>query len=538
MGGGWRISTRLAVLVVASLVGTVAVGGYGLVAMRAEQQRTAETLARIRTMEAAVDAARVAEVTYKQQIQEFKNVMLRGHERADLDRYTVAFHKSADQVRKLSAETRRLVSALDLPLAGWDEALAMHADITAQYVAALQQLDPQRPESVREVDRSVRGKDRPLTDKMDAVIAELHAFSGREATRLADAAAAESRRVSAVLAALVLATLAAGAAFGTWLARGITRPLNEAVAVSRRVADGDLTANLRTDGRDELAELLRSLSLMTGNLRTLVGAVAGSARSVAETSAQIAQGNTDLSQRTEEQASTLEETASQMEELTSTVTQNAANAQEASEVADDAARIAHQGGEVVGQVVATMGGISESSRRIAEIIGVIDGIAFQTNILALNAAVEAARAGEQGRGFAVVAAEVRNLAQRSASAAREIKTLIGDSVGKVDAGARLVTEAGRTMEDILAAVQRVNELSAEIAAASREQSAGIEQVNTAVAQMDQVVQQNASLVEEASAAAEAMKEEAGELLQRISRFRLDGQDALLARPQDLPRLAA
>ena len=257
---------------------------------------------------------------------------------------------------------------------------------------------------------------------------------------------------------------------------------------------------------------------------------AHSARTVADTSAQIAQGNVDLSQRTEEQASTLEETASSMEELTATVGQNADHARQASQLAADASRVAREGGEVVGTVVASMSAISGSSRRIAEIIGVIDGIAFQTNILALNAAVEAARAGEQGRGFAVVATEVRNLAQRSAGAAKEIKGLISESVQQVEAGSRQVDAAGRKMDDVVLAAQKVNQLIAEIAGASQEQRSGIEQVNAAVTAMDQGVQQNASLVEEAAAATESMKGQAAALHASVARFRL--QEA--AGEQSLP----
>jgi methyl-accepting chemotaxis protein len=264
-----------------------------------------------------------------------------------------------------------------------------------------------------------------------------------------------------------------------------------------------------------------------------VGEVAEGARTVAQTSTQIAQGNLDLSQRTEEQASTLEETASSMEELTTTVGQNADHARQASQLASDASRIARQGGEVVGQVVRTMTAISDSSRKIAEIIGVIDGIAFQTNILALNAAVEAARAGEQGRGFAVVATEVRNLAQRSAGAAKEIKALISASVQQVQAGSDQVGAAGRKMEDIVQSASRVSGLVSEIASASQEQSSGIEQVNAAIIAMDQGVQQNASLVEEAAAATESMKAQASALLQAVARFRL-GDTA----PVDLQPVAA
>jgi len=331
----------------------------------------------------------------------------------------------------------------------------------------------------------------------------------------ADAVDGRNVFVAVCVAGVLLAMLL------SWLIlRAVTIPISQAAALAKRVAGGDLSPQPQSASTDEIGQLLRALAEMTDGLRSLVGEVAGSATTVADTSAQIAQGNLDLSQRTEEQASTLEETASSMEELTSTVTQNAQNARQASQLAVDASEVARKGGQVVGQVVATMTGISESSKKIADIISVIDGIAFQTNILALNAAVEAARAGEQGRGFAVVAAEVRNLAQRSAGAAKEIKALIGDSVDKVSAGTRLVGVAGQTMEEVVAAVRKVSDLVAEIAAASQEQSTGVQQVSTAVSQMDQVVQQNATLVEEASAATESMKEQAASLLRMVSRFDL------------------
>ncbi|WP_281068669.1 methyl-accepting chemotaxis protein [Ramlibacter agri] len=333
------------------------------------------------------------------------------------------------------------------------------------------------------------------------------------------AQAAFDRVLLAFVAVLALSLLVSGAVT-LFMSRAIVRPLRNAVSAARQVARGDLASDLQVSGRDETAELLQAMAEMKQDLRSLVGDVAAGAHAVADTSVQIAQGNLDLSQRTEEQATTLEETASSMEELTATVTQNAHNAQAASQKAVNASNIARRGGDVVAQVVSTMNGISASSGRIADIIGVIDGIAFQTNILALNAAVEAARAGEQGRGFAVVAAEVRNLAQRSATAAKEIKALIGDSVGQVQAGAQLVDTAGRTMQEIVDSVKDVSVLLAEIAAATQEQSSGIGQVNTAVAQMDRVVQQNASLVEEAAAATESMKEQAAALLKLVARFQV------------------
>ena len=333
------------------------------------------------------------------------------------------------------------------------------------------------------------------------------------------ASASSARALAVLVAVLVVAVLASGMA-ALMMSRAIVRPLHAAIRTADQIARGDLSTDVTVRGTDETADLLQALAEMTNNLRQLVGEVAGGAHMVADTSAQIAQGNQDLSQRTEEQASTLEETASSMEELTSTVSLNAQNARQASQLAMNASDVARKGGQVVGQVVSTMAGISGSSRKIGDIIGVIDGIAFQTNILALNAAVEAARAGEQGRGFAVVAAEVRNLAQRSAAAAKEIKSLIGESVQKVDAGGKLVHDAGKTMDEIVASVKQVSDLIAEIAAASEEQDAGIQQVNTAVTQMDQVVQQNASLVEEAAAATESMKVQASSLLRMVARFKL------------------
>ena len=273
---------------------------------------------------------------------------------------------------------------------------------------------------------------------------------------------------------------------------------------------------------NDKSSLLFAMKSMRDSLAKVVGEVRSGTDTIATASGQIAAGNQDLSSRTEEQASSLEETASSMEELTSTVKQNADNARQANQLAVSASEVASRGGTVVSQVVQTMGSINASSKKIVDIIGVIDGIAFQTNILALNAAVEAARAGEQGRGFAVVAAEVRNLAQRSAAAAKEIKTLIDDSVDKVDSGAKLVDEAGATMQEIVDSIQRVTDIMSEITAASAEQTSGIEQINQAITQMDQVTQQNAALVEEAAAASEAMQEQAGKLAQVVAVFRLDG----------------
>ena len=327
-----------------------------------------------------------------------------------------------------------------------------------------------------------------------------------------------------------------GSVIGWWITQSVVEPLRQAVKVAQSVADGDLTQKIEADRGDETGQLLKALKSMNDGLLQIVGDIRHSVETINTASQEIAAGNIDLSQRTEEQAASLEETAASMEELTSTVRQNAENAREANSLAEGSSDIAQKGGGVVGEVVTTMAGINESSKKIVDIIGVIDGIAFQTNILALNAAVEAARAGEQGRGFAVVAGEVRSLAQRSAAAAKEIKQLINDSVDKVTTGTALVDRAGATMGEVVDSIRRVTQIMSEITHASTEQSAGIEQVNTAVTQMDEVTQQNAALVEEAAAAASSLQDQARMLMQAVNRFKLD--NATQAAPMSSPRAAS
>ena len=337
-----------------------------------------------------------------------------------------------------------------------------------------------------------------------------------------------SNQATLVMVSLLAALVALGTLLAWWITRSITVPINEAVAVAERVAQGDLASCIVVRNRDETGRLMAALKAMNESLVGIVHTVRSSSDSIATGSAQIASGNADLSQRTEEQASALQQTAASMEQLGSTVRQNADNARQANQLALSASTVAVKGGEVVGQVVGTMKGINDSSRKIVDIISVIDGIAFQTNILALNAAVEAARAGEQGRGFAVVASEVRNLAQRSAEAAKQIKSMITASVERVEQGSALADQAGATMEEVVSAIRRVTDIMGEISSASTEQSQGVSQVSEAVSQMDQVTQQNAALVEQSAAAADSLKQQAQQLVSAVAVFKLGaGAQALV-----------
>jgi methyl-accepting chemotaxis protein len=359
----------------------------------------------------------------------------------------------------------------------------------------------------------------PSLKRVLGALDSLVAYEGEQAAQAATQA--ETLSASARASMIVLGSVAVLlGAFVAWIiTRSITRPINAAVAVAETVASGDLSSHIVVNSSDETGRLLGALKAMNDSLLGVVAQVRHGTDAIATASSEIAAGNLDLSSRTEEQASSLEETASSMEELTSTVKQNADNARQANQLAKSASEVAVRGGSIVAQVVDTMGTINDSSKKIVDIIGVIDGIAFQTNILALNAAVEAARAGEQGRGFAVVATEVRNLAQRSAGAAKEIKELIAASVANVDTGSRLVNEAGQTMGDIVDSIVRVTDIMGEITSATHEQTIGIEQINMAIAQMDEVTQQNAALVEEAAAASQSMQEQAGELAHVVGFFK-------------------
>ncbi|WP_312518925.1 methyl-accepting chemotaxis protein [Massilia sp.] len=407
-----------------------------------------------------------------------------------------------------------------------DRAKALRADFSQAREDVLKARLANDPAAIEQAyKRRFEPASKAFVDALDEFAKQQSTATAGVGTRILDSFA-ETR---VILIALGIVAVVFGIACAIFITRTITAPLGRALEVAERVAAGDLTSRFESNRRDEVGQLMDALGRMNASLAAIVGQVRDGTATIARASDEIASGNQDLSSRTEQQASSLEETAASMEELTATVRQNSEHARRANGLAGSAASIAREGGRMVGDVVGTMGKIDASSQRIVDIIGVIDGIAFQTNILALNAAVEAARAGEQGRGFAVVASEVRNLAQRSATAAKEIKTLIDDSVEQVQEGTRQVGRAGATMQQIVDSIGQVTTIVSEIAAASEEQSAGIDGVNTAVVEMDRVTQQNAALVEQAAAAAESLREQAAQLADVVGTFRLAaGQESPVA----------
>ena len=458
-------------------------------------------------------------VTFKTQVQEWKDTLLRGKDAAKLEKHWGAFAKQEDAVEdKAKALLATLPPGDSRTLV--EQFSAAHVKMGADYRKGFDafkaaEFDPAAG------DAAVAGMDREPA----RLLAEAGGKIAAESASVSATAAVQAHRASLVSIVLMLVVGAAGIVIGVWFSRRITRPVDYAVGVAEAIAGGDLTSAVRVVGRDEIAQLMKALVAMQGSLASVVGNVRSNSESVATASSQISQGANDLSARTEEQAAALQQAAASMDQLGSTVRQNAENALSANQLALGASTVARKGGAVVGEVVETMKGINDSSRRIVDIIGVIDGIAFQTNILALNAAVEAARAGEQGRGFAVVAGEVRSLAQRSADAAKEIKSLISASVERVEHGTQLVDRAGETMTEIVNSIARVTDIMGEISAASTEQSTGVSQIGDAISQMDQATQQNAALVEESAAAAESLKDQAHQLVQVVAVFKLDGATA-------------
>jgi len=506
-----KISTRLPLLMGAVLLMAICAGLFGI------QQLNRALGSFVHVNEHDLVEERLATAMlggFKTQVQEWKNTLLRGKDPKQLERYWSAFQSQEAEVAAMAAKLKQaLPEGEALKLVG--QFITAHAEMGAGYRKAYEAFKAAEFD-LAVGDAAVKGMDRApseLVEKLAVNIATLSATHLKEAQASGEQAAKVS--VGLMLAAAVLGAIAV-----VLTSQSIVRPIREGVKVAQAVAAGDLSSHIAVTRRDETGELLAALKTMNGSLVGIVSTVRNSSDSIATGSAQIAGGNADLSQRTEEQASALQQTAASMEELGTTVRQNADNASQANQLALNASGVAVKGGEVVGRVVETMKGINESSRQIAEIIGTIDGIAFQTNILALNAAVEAARAGEQGRGFAVVASEVRSLAQRSAEAAKDIKRLISVSVERVEQGTALVDQAGSTMQDVVQAIRRVTDIVGEISSASGEQSQGVSQIGEAVNQMDQVTQQNAALVEESAAAAESLKLQAQQLVQAVAAFRL------------------
>jgi methyl-accepting chemotaxis protein-1 (serine sensor receptor) len=515
-----KLSLKIPLAFAAALLLMFSGAIYGIFALNQSIDAYSTTVQQNVADERMVSATLVA---FKLQVQEWKDTLLRGKDPVKLDQYWSAFQTREKTVDTLAAELKTTLpegASRDLI----EKFAAAHVSMGEGYRKGFEAFKASGFEPSAG-DKAVAGVDREPAALLEQAAKKISADSAQ----VAATAAINARHATETSISLMLAVLALAMIGGVLFSRSVSRPLGRALGCARAVATGDLSLEFDSSGKDEIAQLLNALKDMQLSLSHVVSKVRRNAEGVALASAEIAAGNLSLSSRTEEQAASLEETAASMEELTATVRLNAENARNASALADKASSTASRGGNVMDDVIQTMHGIADSSNKVTEIIAVIDGIAFQTNILALNAAVEAARAGEQGRGFAVVAAEVRTLAQRSATAAKEIKGLIAQSTDRVGAGSALVSGAGQIIVDIVESVQRVTNIVGEISTASQEQSTGIEQVNTAVTQMDEVTQQNAALVEQASAAAQALAEQANSLRDAVSVFKLRDESALVRR---------
>ncbi|MDO8040149.1 methyl-accepting chemotaxis protein [Janthinobacterium sp. SUN137] len=506
------IAKRLYVLILSVVLGLAALAGFGIYQM--DRVYTAASYATVNTVPSLLTLNR-AFVPFTQmrtavwQHMASKDAARRDKLEAGINEARAAVGKALDQYEKENISDEQ-----DKALLATDRAVLLRYDAVRDKVLALSKAG--------ELDaaRDLLMASQPLIKELVDALAAHHRYNETLAARGAADGAAAAASARWISCGLALAVTALVAGMGLLLARRIAASLADAIGVARTIASGDLSVQVSAASHDEVGQLMTALAEMSGSLVRIVAEVRAGTDTIGTASSQIAAGNLDLSARTEQQAGSLEETASAMEELTATVRQNADNARQARQMAVSASDQAQRGGQVMGDVIRTMQAIDSSSAKIADIIGVIDGIAFQTNILALNAAVEAARAGEQGRGFAVVATEVRNLAHRSAAAAKEIKALIGDSVQQVQQGGKLVRQAGATMTEVVDTVRSVTGIVSEISAASVEQSTGIEEINRAIAQMDEVTQQNAALVEEAAAASQSLQEQAARLADVVGTFKL------------------
>ncbi|WP_345811037.1 methyl-accepting chemotaxis protein [Paraburkholderia sp. PREW-6R] len=515
-----KIAVKLALLGAVLLAATMIVGLEGWHALSRTHALQIESARTLSQYAQAADTARVAQVEFKKQVQEWKDLLLRGADQAAFTKYRDAFNKESGTTHAALLQLKDQFTALGVNTDGVDSALATHSSLQNSYLEALKHYDAADPNSAHVVDGLVKGIDRAPTAAIDDIVAAVMRQAHDSNVRTTASAESAYTLATVLLLSVVIASLGVGA-FAVWfLSHAITAPVKQAVGVAQAVAAGDLRADVMVQSEDETGQLLIALNEMNQRLRHIVSEIREGANTISSATQEIAAGNLDLSARTEEQAASLEETAASMQHFTDSVQRNASNAREATALAQTAAQAAREGGIVMTDAVRTMGQIDAASKRIVDIIAVVEAISAQTNILALNAAVEAARAGTQGRGFAVVASEVRSLAQRSADAAREIKTLIRESVATIDAGTQLINRANLTMNGVVESAGSVTRIIESIATASVDQAQGIAEVNDAVTQMDQVTQSNAALVEQAAAAADAVQNKASGLVRSVSFFRL------------------
>lgn len=522
----FKIGQRLGFLATLLLFATLLMGLHGLQVNQQALANNQQVMAREILIAQSIDTARSAQVQFKIQVQEWKNTLLRGTQGEEVfNKYKKAFLQESQKTQALLNQLSQIQRALGLPDAPVEQARTVHAGLEHQYLAALASYDIRDIASAARVDHLVTGIDRAPVQQIDALVTATLQRAQQMHQAIEASNLAHYHKTRLLLLIAMACILLVGAAITAWLIQSITRPLKQAISVAKTVAAGDLRTHIHVSGRDETAQLMAALQEMNHNLTRIVTGVRSGTDAIADTTGQVAHGSRELSARNEAQASALEQTAASMEQLTSVVKNNAENARHASEIARDTRERAGDGGAVVEKVVVAMDEIHQFSREINEIVTVIDGIAFQTNILALNAAVEAARAGNDGRGFAVVASEVRALAQRSAAAARDIRGLTDRSVNLIAQGNALVKGAGSSMQEIVSSVRQLCELMENISAASLEQSAGIEQVNLAVTHMDAATQQNATLSQQSAQAARALDQQVGALVENISVFRLETQGA-------------